>query len=366
MFFEIIPTSKTVEMKIIKLLFVALSCLILASCSDDTSENNETVKDEVSGEIIVEEDEIIDKEFVFDFAFVSSNKYIILESEFDKNIGKGEAYNPISYADQRYSAIKDVDTELLEADFADLVGKRVLVGSTSGDIVIAEISSIKIMAECIPHFGSLQTWENYMGDGKVYTDDEIAADIWSMGDFYLVAEFEPEEPISEDIVFAMSLDAKPKIFPETEFVDIEKVDEKILASLSFTKMFQNYQQEYEDLEYDETQKWWESEETYKIAAYIPVENDLQVAYYFVAGSPCGGDYFFSSFSISNFRSDGLFETVYLTDEMYTLVLALDINYDGVLEYIVQDFYGRRVLLFWGEPDWENMYEWSIPYLDCPC
>lgn len=358
-------------MKIYKLILFAIVVSLSFSCENDRKENatdNETSETENIDENSLDDpDDEIDDYVPFEFAFVSSNKYIVLESDFDGNLASGNAYEPIGYGDQHYSAAKDIDENQIPDGYSELIGKRVQVGTETGKIVIAEIKSLKIVAECIPHFGSIQMWEDTFDEGIDMTDEEIADEIWGMGEYYLVAEFETEKQVSDEIIFAMQLDAKPEIFPEIKSDEIEQYEAKIIESLTSTKIFKNYQSEYEELEYTEAEKWWEyNDELYAMPANIPVNDEKYIAMYLVAGNPCGGDFFFKTFSVTKFREDGLLENVYLTEKGYYLVLALDINYDGVLEYIVSDFFGHKALLYFGEPDWEERYEWNVPFLDCPC
>ncbi|MBN2662480.1 MAG: hypothetical protein JXR68_02420 [Bacteroidales bacterium] len=350
----------------IKLFYFALLLSIFAfSCkpySRDNNDNNQDVDEQDTTQSSFNNNDVD-----FEFAFVSSNKYIVLEADADTAISTGKAYSPIGYADYRYSAVRDISADFVPSEYQNIVGKTVLVSTKAGDVFEVKITSVKMIADCIPHFGTVQTWDGYL-DGNKYTDAQKAAQIWNMGDHFVVAEFETSEQIDDEIVFAVpDNDIKPFVYPSSD-KNSEKVAmrQRILDGLSGTKIFNNYQNMY--VEYDDTgQKWWNNSDIYEVFSFIETKpNEIYVALYQALGNPCGGEYFYTAFSVSKFRTDGLIETMYLTEQGFDLVLAIDYNGDGELEYIVDNFYGKRILIFLGEPDWVNKFEWTIPFLDCPC
>ncbi|MBN2893567.1 MAG: hypothetical protein JXL97_16970 [Bacteroidales bacterium] len=350
-----------------KILLIVLSFMFLFSCKNNSSEKLEV--DNKSNEKKVENiKEKTTYKGKFDFGFVSSNRYILLDTLVSDDLSIGEASNLINYADGRFTAQKDIDYDLLPEEYKDLINSEIKVGASSGEFYTVKIKSIKMIAECIPHFGTLQNWSGEYTDNGEYNDAEKSAELWDMGSYYLVAEF--EEVKYEQIIFAVPMDSKAKIYPEVEAQELDNTDNyrtQIIDNLSSTEIFKANQEEYENSESATDEKWWNNNETWELYSYIPGENnEFYVALYLVGGNPCGGDYFFSTFSVTKFKKGSLVENMYFEELGYYLVLAIDLNDDGVLEYIVEDFFGRRILLFLGDHDWEELYEWTIPYLDCPC
>ena len=341
--------------------------MLFVSCGDKSTKNivrNNTEKDEKVSTIDDDTNEEIP--FYFIFGFVSANKYIILDTIIDKKWTVGKPKSLIGYADQRFNSVKDVKTELLPVEYQSLIGKQVKIGFANGDLETVKITSIKIMAECIPHFGTALSWDGEFDD-VVYSDEEKAKEIWDMGKYYLVAEFEDITETDSEIIFALAFDESPIIYPsESEDDNSKEIIERIIESLSTTEIYKDYQTTYLEYGFSSDEKWWYADEIWNLYSFIQTKNDeLYVALYQVTEQYCTTDYFFTTFSISKFK-DGLLEPVYLSENGYFLILAVDINGDGILEFIVDDFFGKRILLYWNETEWEQKYEWTIPYLDCPC
>lgn len=360
-----------------KLLYVFLVGLFLIFSCESESDNSNSLSSANSDTIstLAQDDGIDDVQIennnqddFFEFAFVSSNKYIVLDTMADESIATGNAYAITGYADQRFTSVKDIEADKIPEKYKDLVGKIVFVGTESGGLFEAEISSIKIMAECIPHFGIIQQWEGEFDD-HIYTDAEKSEQIWDMGAYFIVAEFETTTVYEDDeIIFALPLKyEKCCVYATTNNHDEKDVMyQQIIDNLSSTKIYKNYQTEYSSIVDDGT-NWWNALEFYEIFSFFEsVNGETYVALYQIAGNPCGGEYYLPTFSVTKFRNDGLVENMYQTDEAYYLITPIDYNNDGVLEYIISNFYGKRILIYWGEPDWENKYEWEIPFLDCGC
>jgi len=155
------------------------SLILFVACNQTKKDNPETEQNDT---IITTEIKQNTTEYVFDFAFVSSNTYIILDTVLNKNWAVGDAFAPVFYRKNRFTSIKNVDLNKIPECYKKMIGQTVKLAANNGEIFEVKVSSLKTMAECIPHFGTVQAWENT-------TVDEQANEIWSMEKLFLVAEF---------------------------------------------------------------------------------------------------------------------------------------------------------------------------------
>ncbi len=298
---------------------------------------------------------------------VSSNKFIILKSNPDTNIISGLPYAHYSYSGCRYSAVKNVNIDEIDDEYKNLIGKKIKLATVQGKIVDGEIVAIKMLSESIPHFGNVQAWSGEYSD-YVYTDEEINNEVWNLGEKYLVAEFKIDEELDDEneIVFAAFEDNQSKAYFTNYDADDILVD-RVHNELSGNELFKSFQQEYAGYESYAGDNWWESEESWiQRASFETDNNETYVSVLSTAGNPCGCDFYFYVYSITKFNEDGTSEILFAENEEYYLVLAIDVEGDGILEFILDDFYGTRVLLKLIDNEWKIYKEWSIPYLDCPC
>jgi len=190
-----------------------------------------------------------------------------------------------------------------------------------------------------------------------------------MGAFFIVAEFEQVDNSNDDeIVFALPMSNNDcSIFPITASYDgYDTFRQQVITNLSSTQIFKNHQAEYTAIEGSDSE-WWKSSNLSEFFYVFESNNtETYVALYQLAGDSCGSEYFLPAFSISKFIDEEFMENLYLIDDAFNLVMAFDYNNDGNLEYIIEDFFGKRILIVWNGTDLENKFGWSIPFLDCPC
>lgn len=337
-------------MEILKITFVI--CMLISSYISVKSNN--------SKEIIP-----------FDFGFVSANNYIILESDIDSNIEVGKADFLKKYEYTRYTVTKNINLKLLNPQFKNLIGKKILICCEDGTIDTAEIVIIKVMAECIPHFGVIQDWS--IPDEPV-TEDQKAEQIWELGDHFIVAQFYTKKSLNSNVIFAVPLGNKIELYPVIkDFKDNYGLKDLYLKNLAQTDIFKSYQTEFSKIDNSKT-NWWESEDSYSNYFFVKQNSDnMFAAAYITAGNPCGGEYFYETFSIAEFVKNKLISLPFLVKEDgYALILAADIDDDGSVEFILENGFGKRILIKQTQSadgknkEFQIKYEWQIPYLDCPC
>lgn len=304
------------------------------------------------------------KKTPFNFAFVVSNSYIILGTDADTNLAIGKPSSMFTYEDNRICIAKNTDKNQLNEKYKKIIGKKVLLGCVDGTTLVAKITDIKLISVFIPYFDltSIDCNENE----DLLSDEQKARQLWNYGNYYIVAQFSTNKPISSKIVFAVPTNTDLKIFKNDEFCEnCELLNNILLDSLHRTNVYKNLQNQFESFSQGAA-KWWNianqsfwhfqlnSDETYVLMNQV-------------AGSKCG-DYYFTTFTICKFQKNKLSEIQFLSvEDMYFLLVAADIDGDEQIEFVLDNHFGKRIVLKLQQNNqFRLIYQWNVPYMNDPC
>ncbi len=301
------------------------------------------------------------------FAFVSSNRYIILEQFKDTNLLNSASSCPIHYSKERFSVTKDIDYKFLDKKTIDLIGKKFLVIGKSGKVYEVIIDSIKIIAECIPHYGVLSEWDLLYDDFSL-TNRQKSNIIWELGAFFLVARLNSDIEIEEELLFSVDvLNENFKNYKVSESIENEKVIKSLISEKLFqTDLYFKFDSMYNEIYYYEPKKWWENEIIYEQVYYIPLTDfSTYLIYNHSGGEPCG-NFYCESFSIWKIQKINDLKLEHLSENKFQVLYAGDLNNDEIPEFVLEDFYGKRTLFFYNGELWTELKIWQVPFLDYPC
>ncbi|NQY09735.1 MAG: hypothetical protein HRT71_09510 [Flavobacteriales bacterium] len=305
----------------------------------------------------------------FDFAFIADNKYIILPLVPDTSWGIGKPSVEAARAGVYY-VIKDLEMDSLPLAYAGLIGNQFNICGTN-QVYNAKIKSIKILAEFIPHFGRVQAWDGFYEEISM-TEEEKANDIWNSAEHFLVAEFEIENRDDDDddeLFYATPAD---KLMPKPYSILSDSVENAVLANrvgdvCSNTADYKEVQKAYEETAKRGDDMWWKDEYCRGSFSYFEVGQEVGfAAVNNVAGNGCGDPFYAEMFSIWKLNKQAKPVLLFMGNDYYQTVFANDIDGDDYPEFLLTDWYGKTTLLKKVGEDWLNVYQWSIPYQDCPC
>lgn len=287
---------------------------------------------------------------------------LVLDSEASGDLGKGRATS-ISRGASSYKA---ADMGKVAAQHKDLIGKLIIFEGDDGQVCQGKVTSLAVLAEATPHFGNRQHWDDLagMGDGRVYSDAEVAQDIYELADGQGTSLVALTEASPEDCKLAAwgHLDGSKFTRYELEYAPDKGLVEMAMDAF---KTVPGYKEIQKDWMREEGAKgeWYDADGGggLQVTAIRGDDKTYMVARA-QAGTGCGD--FYGQFWAMWEVTDGGF--VLMSDpkvpgELNRIVGAADVNGDGKVEFVTED----KVIGPVG-PVHRMISNAEVPYFDCPC
>lgn len=304
------------------------------------------------------------------FAFVADNKYIILSDTTDRAWTTGAPWLPHHENVGVYTALSNVKTESLPGSYTSLLHKKFNVCGSNGKHYTATVSSLKMYAAIIPSSLQMLQGNEAQGDNEQpYTDKQQALDIFTKGARFLVAEFELDvQPGNTDnLYFAVPQgNPSPALLPLVSKEATNANKKRIMASLIKTNDYIKVQQEYMGDPERQGINWWQDKTASTLFnSYLLNKKGFHIIGHY-SGNECSSGFFGQKFSIWQMEENASPVLLFMTEAFYTVLLATDIDADGIPEFLIEDNRGTRTLLKIDKGNWKNYYQWSIPNQTCGC
>ncbi|HEX6428463.1 MAG TPA: hypothetical protein VF008_12285 [Niastella sp.] len=306
------------------------------------------------------------------FAFVADNKYIILSDTTDRTWSTGAPWlqSNENIGGYGYKAISKVKTASLPVAYTSLLHKKFNVCGNNGKHYTATVSSFKIYAAIIPFsLQMLQGNEVQEGNEQPYSDQQQALDIFNKGARFLVAEFELDaQPGNTDnLYFAVPQSKRSPALLSLLSQEATNANKKrIMASLIKTTDYTKVQQEYIESPEKLGINWWQDKTADELFnSYLLNKKGFHIIGHY-SGNECSSDFFGQRFSIWQTEENASPVLLFMTEAYYEVLLATDIDADGIPEFLIEDNRGTRTLLKSDKGNWTNYYQWSIPNQTCGC
>ena len=318
-----------------------LASLIVISCGLEQDGNDNKTSDSENTAIST----------IDDFKHVCENRFIILSDSADISLQSGipemadmedQIIDGMRTNDGCITAISTLDMTKVPEKYKSLIGKKFDVFGNLQKKVTVTVKALKLMVRYIPHFGQEQNWPEDI------SDKEKALDVWNTGKPIIVAEFEIQEKINYILEFALP-------HPSAN-----------IPLYSASKDINSQTKKNIEMKLQKVCNWWNKEQGSETFEEYKV-ND-QISYYLIhrkIGDNCSSDEVRASLYI--FKAEGNILTLEeeLKEEISSIV-GMDINGDRMLEFLVDDSYGKKHLLHPVNNKWILDKEYSVDYFDCPC
>lgn len=294
--------------------------------------------------------------FVID---VADTSYAVLAP-----LGKVGTRSPKLLADGEAVAVgARVDVQKLPVSVSGWQGQ---VLSSAGCRV--KVDEILAISRIVPHFGERQAWSGEMDDAKPYTKAEIARAAFNDDAAYLVGRLSSEGAMCAPGRYAHVVDAQA---PAAGMRVTEGVDVVEKSAVSAFRSLPSYQRIQNEFEGESNGNWDEfvapgvSDSGLDVHVYRYADKGRHhVVVQARAGTGCG---MFEGQLTAFFQLDGSLASPTLTPvsdmERYIDIFdALDLDGDGVLEYLGEVFFDTVVI----DQRGEEQRRIAIPYYDCDC
>ena len=288
---------------------------------------------------------------------------LVLQPKVDVDLGKGSAKS-ISRGAASY---KKANLDKVDASFKTFIGKTVIFEGPEGKVCQGKVTELAVLAEATPHFGNRQHWDDEMGmgDGRVYSDAEVAQDIYSLAEGQgtsLVALTDAKPDDCREAGWG-HLEGKEAVKYDIEYAPDKGLVEMTIDAFQKVAGYRTIQKEWKGYEGSKGQ-WYDADgggglsitairgggKTYMLA-------DAQ------AGAGCGDFYgrFWAMWELDDAGNFILMSDPKTPGEISRIVGAVDSNNDGKVELVTED----RIIAPVG-PVHREVLNAEVPYFDCPC
>jgi hypothetical protein len=225
-----------------------------------------------------------------------------------------------------------------------------------GNYYMTRITGLKLYFTVIPHFGTVMEWND-----SSYSKQRMAVAICAEAPAYLVAEFEAKD---NEALFAI-----PASRPAAAIMQMSKsasvYEKEIGAQLYNSVKYKATQLSYDSVAEVKGKKWWKDESATVLWTSFKTKDTLKyLTVSHESGNPCGNEFYAAYFSI--WEAAPKLKMIWMGEDGYTPVAAVDLDNDGVPEIIVSKGFGETVVLKQVGDEWIETHDWKIAYHDCPC
>lgn len=278
---------------------------------------------------------------VFMLAFQHSGLYVVLDAQSDEEATGSPMLVP--RVDGPFAA------DMASQDSGE-EGRLVRVFAADGTHCDGTLGSPRLMRRVIPHFSAVQVWNDE--EGRVYSDEDIASDVWTMGAERTLRVAKVEGCTEGLWVAARS--AEPVIYAQTQTPD--EASERAFRGLD---AWSDLQTVWTD-EFGEAGPWDAPEPTTEFQTWTHGEQSV-VTVKGRGGFGCGRFYGRLSgiFEVSGARRVPRAGTTAPLELDFRAVV--DIDGDGTPEIVVEDGLLRR-----SGDHYERALDITPPFLDCGC